>query len=185
MRRRGLLLATAAAPASLAACGSLGGTAPETFAARPGPPFAPERFFAGRLVSHGLFADRLGTIRRWFEADLDGTWDGATLTFAEVFRYDDGWVDRRTWRLRRDGPGRWRGTATDIVGEAVGEEHGPAFTLRHTLDMLREGGGTRRLAFDQWFVRVSDEVALSRAEVSWRGLVGVGTAQVGFRRLPA
>lgn len=183
MSRRGLLLLAAAAVPALAAC-SLGGTTPEAFAGRPGPPFAPERFFAGRLASHGLFVDRLGTVRRWFVADLDGAWDGTTLTFAEAFRYDDGWVDRRTWHLRRDGPDRWRGTATDIVGEAEGLEVGPAFNLRHTLDMPREGGGTRRLSFDQWFVRVSDDAALSRAEVSWRGIVQIGTAQVAFRRLP-
>lgn len=62
-------------------------------------------------------------------------------------------------------------------------EHGNAFHLLHTLDMPRPGGGTRRLSFDQWFVRLSDDTALSRAAVSWHGLVQVGTAQVAFRRL--
>jgi hypothetical protein len=175
VRRRVVLLALAAAP--LAACG----TAPDTFAGH-GPPFRPEHFFAGRLRSHGLFVDPFGAIRRWFTAELEGAWDGTTLTFDEVFTYEDGWQDRRSWALRSDGPARWRGTATDAVGDVAAEEAGNAFRLRHTLDMPRAGGGTRRLSFDQWFVRLAEDTALSRAAVSWHGLP-TGTAQVAFRRL--
>ncbi|UFN49706.1 DUF3833 domain-containing protein [Roseomonas sp. OT10] len=162
----------------LAACGTTAGT----FASQ-GPPFRPEQFFAGRLRSQGLFANRLGAIDRWFTAELEGRWDGQTLTFDETFHYEDGFTDRRHWELRRIAPARWRGTATDAVGEVAAEESGNAFHLLHTLDMPRADGSRRRLSFDQWFVRVSEEEALSRAAVSWHGLVQVGTAQVAFRRL--
>lgn len=175
--RRGLLLAGLGG-AALAGCS----TAPATFEGR-APRFEPERFFSGRLRSHGLFTDRFGAVREWFTAELEGGWDGEALRFAEVFTYDDGWIDRRQWELRRDGPGLWRGTATDAVGAVVASEHGNAFHLLHTLDLPRRDGGTRRLAFDQWFVRLGPDQALSRAAVSWRGLVEVGTAQVSFRRL--
>lgn len=178
MRRRALLLGAAALPAACA-------TAPETFAPH-GPPFAPEAFFAGHLRSAGLFADRLGRVRSWFTAELRGAWDGGTLTFDETFTYEDGWTDRRRWALRRAGPGRWSGTATDAVGPVTAEEAGNAFHLRHTLDLPLRGGGTRRLGFDQWFVRVAPDQALSRAAVRLVlpvGAVGVGTAQVAFRRV--
>ena len=163
----------------LAGCG----TAPAIFAAH-GPPFRPEDFFCGRLRSQGLFVTDLGGISRWFTAELDGSWNGEELRFDEDFTYEDGWRDRRRWLLHREAPGRWRGTATDAVGNVEAAEAGNAFHLRHTLDMPRPGGGTRRLSFDQWFVRLAADEALSRARVSWHGL-GVGTAQVAFRRLPA
>ena len=180
--RRSLLTAilpAAACASALASCG----TVPDTFAAH-GPPFRPEDFFSGRLRSQGLFVNDLGGIDSWFTAELAGTWDGEALRFDEDFTYENGWRDRRQWVLRREAPGRWRGTATDAVGEVHATEAGNAFHLRHTLDLPRAGGGTRRLSFDQWFVRLGDDEALSRARVSWHGL-GVGTAQVAFRRLPA
>ena len=182
LRRRSVLAAT---PPALAALAALAGcdTVPDTFAAH-GPPFRPEDFFAGRLRSQGLFVNGLGGIARWFTAELAGTWDGEALRFDEDFTYEDGWHDHRQWMLHREAPGRWRGTATDAVGAVEAAEAGNAFHLLHTLDMPRAGGGARRLSFDQWFVRLSDDEALSRAQVSWHG-VAVGTAQVAFRRLPA
>ncbi|TPG58517.1 DUF3833 family protein [Roseomonas nepalensis] len=179
--RRRLLLALPALAGPLAGCG----TAPATFEGK-GPPFRPEEFFAGRLRSAGLFVTRLGGIEGWFNARLVGAWDGATLTFDEYFRYEDGFEDRRFWRLRRDpaepGGGAWLGEATDATGPVRGRAVGNAFHLEHELDMPSLSGRRRRLAFDQWFVRTGEDVALSRAAVSWHG-VQVGVAQVSFQRL--
>ncbi|WP_426957102.1 DUF3833 family protein [Muricoccus radiodurans] len=181
--RRSLLLSLPAlgAAAALPGCG----TAPETFSAK-GPPFRPEEFFASRLRSHGLFTTRLGAIERWFRAELIGAYDGTTLTFDEYFTYDDGWEDRRFWRLRRDredaSGNTWTGEATDATGPVRGVVSGNAFHLEHELNMLTLNGSRRKLGFDQWFVRVAPDTALSRAAVTWYG-IQVGTAQVSFRRL--
>ena len=185
IRRRPLLLALPAlgVAGGLAGCG----TAPEVFQGK-GPPFRPEEFFAGRLRSHGLFVTRLGGIERWFSATLVGAWDGTTQTFDEHFRYDDSFEDRRFWRLRRD-PSEpsgeaWLGEATDATGPVRGRVVGNAFRLEHELDMMTLSGKRRRLGFDQWFLRMSEDMAISRAAVSWYG-IQVGTAQVAFQRLSA
>ncbi|WP_458096350.1 DUF3833 family protein [Roseomonas sp. WA12] len=181
--RRSLLLALPAlgAAGGLAGCG----TAPEVFQGK-GPPFRPEEFFAGKLRSHGVFATRLGAIESWFTATLVGAWDGTTLTFDEHFRYDDSFEDRRFWKLRRDpadSSGQaWVGEATDATGPVRGRVTGNAFRLEHELDMLTLSGKRRRLGFDQWFLRTADDMAISRAAVSWYG-IQVGTAQVAFQRV--
>ena len=181
--RRSLLLALPAlgAAGGLAGCG----TAPEVFQGK-GPPFRPEEFFAGKLRSHGMFATRLGAIERWFSATLVGAWDGTTLTFDEHFRYDDSFEDRRFWRLRRDlsdaSGEAWLGEATDATGPVRGRVMGNAFRLEHELDMLTLSGKRWRLGFDQWFLRMADDMAISRAAVSWYG-IQVGTAQVAFQRV--
>ena len=179
--RRRLLLALPPLAATLSGCG----TSPETFGGK-GPPFRPEEFFAGRLRSSGLFVTRLGGVESWFTARLVGAWDGSTLTFDEFFRYEDGFEDRRFWKLRHDpadpGGNGWVGEATDATGPVRGRVVGNAFHLEHELDMLSLSGKRRRLAFDQWFVRTADDLALSRAAVSWYG-VQVGSAQVAFQRL--
>ncbi|WP_338663145.1 DUF3833 family protein [Pararoseomonas sp. SCSIO 73927] len=179
--RRSLLLALPAlgAAGALAGCG----TSPEVFEGK-GPPFRPEEFFAGKIRSHGVFATRLGAIERWFRATTVGAWDGTTLTFDEIFHYEDSFEDRRFWKLRRDptDSAAWTGEATDATGPVRGRSVGNAFHLQHELDMLTLSGDRRRLGFDQWFVRISDDTVLSRAAVSWYG-IQVGTAQVSFQRV--
>jgi hypothetical protein len=68
-------------------------------------PFVAERDLVGASVARGEFRAITG-VRRGFTAQLNGTWDGVTLTLVEDFAYDDGERDRKTWHLRRTGPGR-------------------------------------------------------------------------------
>ncbi|MBP0443683.1 DUF3833 family protein [Roseomonas sp. SSH11] len=183
IRRRPFLLALPALGAATALPGC--GSAPETFQGK-GLPFRPEEFFAGKFRSHGMFVTRLGAIERWFTATLVGAWDGRLLTFDEIFTYDDTFEDRRFWQLRRDESdptgASWIGEATDATGPVRGRVWGSAFQLEHELDMLTLSGKRRRLGFDQWFIRTADDMAISRAAVSWYGFQ-VGTAQVAFQRI--
>jgi len=90
------------------------------------PPFAPELFFDGDLMAWGVFQDRFGAVRRSFFVEIDGDWDGETLTLDERFTYEDGATERRVWRLRKTGPDSWAGTAEGVVGEATGAGRGGA-----------------------------------------------------------
>ena len=49
-----------------------------------------EEFFEGKTVAYGQFQDVLGNVPRRFQVDIDGAWDGETLTLVEDFVYDDG-----------------------------------------------------------------------------------------------
>jgi hypothetical protein len=182
-RRRSLLLALTALGTATALPGC--GTGPDTFEGK-GPPFRPEEFFAGKLRSHGVFATRLGAIETWFTAHLLGAWDSTKLTFDEHIRYGDSFEERRFWILRRDAAdttGRsWTGEASDATGPVRGEVVGNAFHLQHELNMLTVSGNRRTLGFDQWFLRTTEDMALSRAAVSWYG-IQVGTAQLAFQRV--
>jgi hypothetical protein len=39
-----------------------------------------EEFFDGRVLATGQFQDALGTVRRRFDVEINGTWDGRMLT---------------------------------------------------------------------------------------------------------
>ena len=45
-----------------------------------------EEFFDGQVVATGQFQDIFGTVRRRFDVDIHGTWDGETLTLGRGFR---------------------------------------------------------------------------------------------------
>ena len=71
-----------------------------------------------------MFQKRSGEVVKRFRVEIDGSLDGDKLILDEHFRYSDGTTQRRVWTLTEDTPGRWRGTAADVIGEARGEVSG-------------------------------------------------------------
>ena len=145
-----------------------------------GPPLVLETYVDGALTAHGVFQDRFGTVRRKFTVDIDGDWDGETLTLDERFVYEDGSTERRVWRLRKTGETTWAGTAEGVVGEATGEVRGDAFTWAYTID-LATPDGPLRVSIEDWIWLIDDRVALNRAYVERFG-VGIGDLIITFRR---
>jgi hypothetical protein len=139
------------------------------------------RYFAGRLVAHGIVTDRGGKVLQRFTVDLEGRWQGDEGVLDERFRYADGRTERRVWRLRALPDGRYTGRADDVVGEAAGQAAGNALNWRYTLRLPVDG--TRYdIQFDDWMFLVDEQVMLNRAVMSKFGL-RVGEVLLSFRKL--
>lgn len=141
-----------------------GGMKPEDFAGRE-PKLLLEEYFAGKTRAHGLFVDRFGDLRRQFVVDIDGTWDGETLTLTEDFVYDDGEIQQRIWIIQKTGPHAYEGRAADVIGRATGTAYGNALNWRYKL-ALKVGESTWNVDFDDWMFLQDDDVIINRAEVS-------------------
>lgn len=139
-----------------------------------------EVFFAGKTRAHGQFNDIFGTVRRRFEVDITGTWDGERLTLVEDFVYEDGSTERRVWTLTKTGPQTWEGSAPGVIGIARGEERGDTFNWQYMID-LPVPGGTLRVSFDDWMWLLSDDRLLNRAYMSRFG-VPIGEVIITFER---
>ena len=72
-----------------------------------------EEFFEGKTVAYGHFQDVFGTVRRLFKVDIEGEWDGKTLTMVEDFVYEDNSTEQRIWTLEKTGDQTWVGQAED------------------------------------------------------------------------
>lgn len=107
-----------------------------------------ESFFSGRSAGRGEFSNSWSGNKRGFDVTIEGNWDGTTLTLVEDFSFDDGQKERKTWHLRRTGPGTYTGTRDDIVGEARAWTEGPVVRLEYSL------------LLDGWTVNLSDVLAL-------------------------
>jgi len=92
---------------ALAGCNSM---KPEDFDGTT-PRFILEDYFSGNVRAWGVFQDRFGRLRRQFAVDIEGTWDGETLTLVEDFFYADGETDRRIWTIRKIDENTYEGTA--------------------------------------------------------------------------
>ena len=144
-----------------------------------------EEYFQGRTVAKGQFQDIFGTVRRRFDVEIEGKWDGRVLTLTEDFVYEDGATERRVWSLRKTGPESWEGTAPGVIGTATGQERGDTFNWGYTIDLpipAADGSVERiRVTFDDWMWLMSDDRLLNRAYMKRYG-VDIGEVIIWFER---
>ena len=155
---------------------------PEQFDGRE-PRLLIEDYFAGNTRAWGIFEDRFGTLRREFVVDIEGTWDGDTLTLVEDFVYSDGETQQRIWTIRKLDAHRYEGTAADVIGAAEGVSYGNALNWSYTL-ALPIGESVWNVRFDDWMFLQADDVLVNRAKVSKFGLE-IGEVTIFFRKEPA
>ena len=149
------------------------------------PAFAPERFFEGATSSYGVIEGRSGEPLRSLRTETSGrvAGDGA-LELDQTLTFGDGEVRRRSWRLVRVGEGRYRATASDISGEAVGEASGRALRMEYALQ-LAPGSRWRTAHATHWMYLADDgETMLNRVVLSKFGVV-LATVSETFRRRAA
>ncbi len=145
-----------------------------------------EDFFDGRLIAHGQFQDLFGTVRRRFEVEVTGDWDGERLRLVENFVYEDGATEQRIWTLTKTGADSWVGTAPGVLGQATGEERGDTFNWQYTIDLpIPAADGSvevLRATFDDWMWLLSEDRLLNRAYMSRYG-VRIGEVILTFEKL--
>ena len=152
---------------------------PEDFAERE-PRLKIEEYFAGKTKAWGIFEDRFGTLRRQFVVDIDGSWDGDSLTLVEDFVYDNDDTERRIWQIEKTGEHTYAGTADGVIGTARGESYGNALHWRYTF-ALKIGDGTWNVDFDDWMFLQGDGILINRARVSKFG-IELGQVTIAFSK---
>lgn len=176
MKRRLLMGAAVAGAAVLAGCAA---PAPADYVAER-PVLDLKTYFDGPVTAHGMFSDRSGRVLRRFTVAMTGTWNGAEGVLDERFTYSDGRTERRIWRLKDLGDGRWEGRADDVVGVAEGRSAGNALNWRYTL-ALPVDGRVWEVQFDDWMFLVDDKVMLNKAVMSKFG-IRLGEVTLSFAR---
>ena len=137
-------------------------------------------FFEGRVEAWGIFQKRSGEVAKRFHVLINGHSEGDKLILDESFSYSDGTKQKRVWTLTPDGPGQWRGTAGDVVGEARGETAGNALRWRYVLH-LPVDGKEYDVELDDWMYLMDDKTLINRSYMSKFG-VEVGQITLFFRK---
>jgi hypothetical protein len=137
-------------------------------------------YFNGNLDAWGIVRDRAGKVVKRFRVEMTGAWQGSSGILEEDFTYADGSKSRRVWNITRIDANHYRGTAADVIGEAMGEARGNALQWRYVLAVPVDGK-TYNVNFDDWMYLVDDEVMLNKSDMSKFG-VGLGEVIVSFRK---
>ena len=175
--RRGMT--AAALLLALAACSTP--PTPVTYAQET-PKLDLQQYFNGTLDAHGIFQDRAGKVVKRFTVVMRASWTGEIGTLDEDFTYSDSSKQRRVWTLRKTAPGRFIGTAPDVIGEAVGEVAGNALRWQYVL-ALPVDGTVYHVDFEDWMFLMDDKVMLNRAAMSKFGF-SLGAVTLSFSKRP-
>ena len=138
------------------------------------------QYFNGTLDAYGVFTDRSGQVVRRFTVVMRCTWNGDEGVLDEDFTYSDGTTQKRIWRLKHEGNGRYTGRADDVVGVAEGQTAGNAFRWGYTL-ALPVDGRVWNVQFDDWMYLLDERVMLNKAVMSKFG-IRLGEVTLSFVR---
>ena len=133
------------------------------------PEFDPREFFDGRLTAHGVLMDRSGRVTRYFNAEIQASWEDEIGTLDEDFIFDDGETQKRIWTLTPDGQGGYIGRAGDVVGDGALSYSGNAVFLDYVL-RVPYGDGAIDLRVDDRMYRVDPNVVINESQLSKFGL---------------
>ncbi len=139
-------------------------------------------FFEGRVEAWGMFQKRSDEVTKRFHVVINGHSEGRRLILDESFTYSDGTTQKRVWTLTPAGLGQWRGTAGDVVGEALGEVAGNALRWKYVLN-LPVDGKEYEVHLDDWMYLMDKNTLINRSFMTKFG-VEVGQITLFFRKQP-
>jgi len=128
-----------------------------------------EDYLSGSVKAWGLLQNRSGKVIRQFTADLNGKWYGKELILDEKCNWSDGEIQTRQWKINKIDEHNYSGTASDVVGEAIGYSYGPAFKFEYVL-LVPVKGKKMKITFDDWIFKQDDKVAINRATMTKFGI---------------
>lgn len=128
-----------------------------------------QSYFTGPIKAWGFVQDYTGKVKRRFDVDMVGTWDGDVGTLKEKFEYYDGEVQERTWTITKISENNYEGSADDIIGKATGKTAGNAMRWAYEMN-LEVGDKTYRITFDDWMFLMNDGVLINRSYLKKFGL---------------
>ena len=156
-------LRLAAALVLLSLCGCLPDF-PDASQAAEQPALIPDAFFAGRTTGEGTLRMRFRAPRTLRVAGMGRRERDGAFRLDQTVTFDDGTVEKRSWRLRRTAANDYRATLSDAGGEVRARTSGNSMHLRY---LLRQP----RVYMEQWlYLQPDGRTAVNRATVTVLGI---------------
>lgn len=123
------------------------------------------QYFNGTLDAYGMFQKRSGEVVKRFHVVIQAEWKGEVGTLDEHFTYSDGTTQRRVWTITKTAQNRYVGSASDVIGQALGESSGNALRWQYVL-ALPVDDKIYHVDFDDWMYLMDNRIMLNRSRMS-------------------
>ena len=128
-----------------------------------------DQFFQGQSRAWGVLHNWQGKQSVRFTVELCGSWQGNNGNLYELFHFSDGRIEQRHWQLQQNPDGSIRGTAGDVIGQAIGQLAGNTLYWEYTLRVPYDGD-TLDVKVKDWLYLVDNENLLNRSTLHKFGL---------------
>ncbi len=139
------------------------------------------QYLSGNVTAHGMIFDWKGKATRHFIATIKGQWQGENGTLTEHFTFSDGKTQERIWQISFNDKHNFTAKAGDVIGEAVGSQHGNAVNMSYVLRHKEDDGSTIDLTVDDWLFLTNEGVLLNRTKLYKFG-IEVGEVFIAFTK---
>nr|WP_159084157.1 DUF3833 family protein [Saccharobesus litoralis] len=127
--------------------------------------------------------DHRNKVTRRFTATIIGDWQDNQGVLDETFYFADGKVEKRCWRLTKQGD-KLTGTAGDVIGTAKGQVQGNTLNWQYTLKAQTDNGQVK-LKLDDWLYLVDEYNLINRTKMFfWSFPVGEVTLHIAKLKKP-
>ena len=140
-------------------------------------PLVLEKFFSGKLVADGHFTNIWTGASRDMKVQMQGKWNGVTLTLKEDFAYSDGETDQKTWNFTKLSDTSYSGTREDVIGEAEINSVDNDIVLAYGAKV-----GGYDLNFKDRLTQVDTKTVHNTADVYFLGFIKVGEVELTIKR---
>lgn len=130
-----------------------------------GPNFDPRMHLNGPILCEGVIYGPLGRVSSRFVAHMEGIWDGNRGVLNETFRYSNGAVQIRQWRLTCGNDGTMKAEANDLVGVGRGFVQGPTAQMLYNIRLPADSGG-HVLKVNDWMYLAENGTIMNRSQFS-------------------
>ena len=137
-------------------------------------------FFEGETRAWGFAVARFGRVRRRYQISLNGFWSGREFVLEEMFAFNDGEIEPRSWFFQFGEDGYLTGVCADLVGQASGRVTDDEIQLAYTFD-TRVGNRIIALQFDDRMYRIDGQTLGGHTKMKKFGIT-VGELFTVFRR---
>ncbi|HWJ75070.1 MAG TPA: DUF3833 family protein [Kaistia sp.] len=135
-----------------------------------------EATFEGLAIGRGRLRSRAIGLDRGFLVWTTGRETDGVFVLDQLFRFDDGSTDRRTWRFRPIGPGTYVGERQDLAAPAKVRVEADAVRLSYDIWLRRRGKAPLKLHCEDRITRLASGALLSRGTIYRLG-VPVGSVE--------
>ena len=126
-------------------------------------------FLNGDMEAYGVVQNRSGEVVKRFRCEMKASWQGGEGLIDETFYYSDGTTGKRVWKLKKIDDSHFKGTAGDVVGEAIGGTAGNALNWKYTLD-IPYNDSSIHVQMDDWMFLIANKVLINKTEMTKFGI---------------